>query len=78
MIQHLCKDRPGYVEGESDPWVDGDVTPCPYHDVRGRKQLGYREGRGDRRKKDQAAGVVGVDRGYNPTRPSEGGYIHGV
>lgn len=73
MKQHLCKDRPDFDPATDDGWVEGGVTGCPYHGHDGRKQLGYRPGKGDRRKADQAAGVVGVDRGHD-----QGGYISGT
>ena len=64
---HLCRERPGFKDGD-DPWADGPVVSCPYHDQRGRKQRGVRWGKSARRKLDREAGVVGKDRG---------GYISG-
>lgn len=78
MTEHLCTDRPGYQKGADDPWVEGRLEECPHHGPRVSKQLGYREGRKDRAKKDKAAGVVGIDRGYSTDIKNPGGYIHGV
>lgn len=71
-MQHLCKDRPDYDPTSDDPakadaWVEGDVTPCPYHGERIIKTRSVMS-RADRRKADRAAGKLGTDRG---------GYISG-
>ncbi len=68
--QHFCDKAKG-----ENKWAEGPVIACKLHGHDGRKQLGYREGRKDRAKRDRQAGRIGVDRGYDPG--GGGGYISG-
>lgn len=66
MKTHHCPRNPDLPDPD-DPWVEGGVAGCLFHGTDGRKQLGFKMGKADRRALDRAAGVVGEDRG---------GYIH--
>lgn len=55
-IEHLCKDHP-----EGKQWVDGKAVACPHHQVQ-RRVFNWISG-DEVRKRDKAAGKIGVDRG---------------
>ena len=59
---HYCPEHP-----KGERWEDGPVSACPHH-RKNRNAQSVRWGRRIRRKADQEAGVVGIDRGD---------YIHG-
>ena len=71
--EHYCDKKKG-----ENKWAEGPVKTCPLHGFNGKKQLGYREGRKDRAKRDQEAGVLGTERVPYDAEPGRAsGYISG-
>lgn len=64
---HLCLNHPD-LEDDGERWRPGSVDHCSYHGPRVVNMTRVRMSAKDRRKADQANGVVGEDRG---------GYING-
>jgi len=71
--EHYCDKKKG-----KNKWVEGPVKSCPNHGFTGKKQLGYREGRKDRAKRDKQAGTLGIERRPYDAEPGRAsGYISG-
>ena len=58
---HICRNRPDFKDGD-DPWAEGRVFGCAYHEKRNRTMPEVK-GIRDKAAIDKRAGVIGVDSG---------------
>ena len=57
--EHICRGRPGY-KASDDPWAEGHIGSCPYHNHKGPRARKVKGVKGWR--EDKAAGVIGTQR----------------